>query len=195
MPSRNPAAASEARAAHAVSAARTAGVAFADSGGCNTASSSDPATASSKSKTTPSVSSDTAAGEPGIPSVGLGAGAHELEDRLVERGLLGRRLDDDSLGEARRQLDAAAREGARVAHHHLPQELFRPLAVAGRERVALLHEPRLESRRDGELARLEEGDEVVELLEIVLDRRGGEQQEKPAPERVEEPVTGRGAVL
>ncbi len=73
----------------------------------------------------------------------------------------------------RRQLQADL--PARVAHHHIAEQLPQQRAVFGQARVTARHELLAKLLGAFELSRLKYGDQVVELAEPVLYRGGGEE--------------------
>lgn len=123
------------------------------------------------------------------------AAADLLDDGLVEGELGGGGLDDEGAREARGQGHREAGAGAGVAHHHLGEQGAQTLAVLGVEGISGGDEALLEVGGSGELTGLEQGDEVVELLEIGLHGGGGDEQEEAALELIDEAPAGGGAVL
>ena len=85
-------------------------------------------------------------------------------------------------GVSRSVLRPAARElqadrAAAVADHHLAQQAVQLVDVARRQLVAAVDEVLLELPGRAQQARLQQRDQVEQLLEVVLHRRGGQQQD------------------
>ena len=82
-----------------------------------------------------------------------------------------------------------------MAHHHVGEEFAQPATVLGQARVTLHDEATAELARRLELARLEDGDQVIQFVQAVLHRRSGEHQDVLLLKRVDELPGDAGAVL
>ena len=121
--------------------------------------------------------------------VGLVDGSNQGGDTVVELFFCSGGLNPYGFGKARGNIDF--RHGPGIADHHLAEQFLEPAAVLRAGRIPLGHEPLAKSLGRLELARLEQGDQVVQLHEIVFHRRGGQQEQEPFFERVDQlPVEG-----
>ena len=84
---------------------------------------------------------------------------------------------------------------ARVAHHHVHHQLAQLHLVAGHARVAALHELLAERAHRLQLARLQQRNQVEELVQVVLHRRRRQQEQVALAQVVDELPADAGAVL
>ena len=92
--------------------------------------------------------------------------AHEVGHVLVE-GMLGRG-EREAFGPRPPPGELQAHRAAAIADHHLRQQLVQLVHVARGQLVALVHEVALELPRRVQEPRLQERDQVEQLLEVVL---------------------------
>jgi len=90
--------------------------------------------------------------------------------------------------------EANVDRGPAVANHDLGNEPAQAIGIARHERVLLRDVLLLEAAEGVELPWPEQRDEVVEFNEVVLDGRGGEQEQVAAGERLDELPSDRVAV-
>ena len=111
----------------------------------------------------------------GLAGVEAGQAGAQLGVPFFPKGPLGViGGEEHRLGAARGKLQAGV--GAGVADHNLAQKAAQLLRFAGLARAFGVHEAGPEFPGGGQLAGLQEGDEVVEFIEGILDGSGGEQE-------------------
>src|SRR5213080_1118147 len=97
-------------------------------------------------------------------------------------------------GEPRWKLERECHARAARPDHHLSRQLLQCLRVLRRFPIATREVQLLEVVPRTELAGPEQGDEVVELAQVVLERSRSEEQQVIAVDLLEESI-GRGAVI
>ena len=92
-------------------------------------------------------------------------------------------LEQHCLRAAWRELDAGI--GASVSDHHLAEQAPQLLGLTRLMRALSVNESLAKLFRRWELSRLKQGDQVIKFFERILHRRGGQQQEELARQRVD----------
>lgn len=113
---------------------------------------------------------------------------HPVGYVAVEIDLRRGRPDDAGLREASRQHDLDL--AAAVAHHHLAHPALQLRRISDAAGAGSVLRPEL--LQVPEVPRLHGGDQMEQVIEAVLDRRGGEQQQRPRLQRAHQ--RSRGAV-
>src|SRR5439155_27236186 len=121
--------------------------------------------------------------------------AQELGGALIQIRLCARQPDLGVSRPARRQFQVEGDARAPGADHHLVRERAQRLGVAGLAVVARHQVLGLELLPSAELAGPEQRDEVVQLAQVVLERRRGEQQDKVALDLLDEAIRGAAVTL
>ena len=113
--------------------------------------------------------------------------------RSAERSRVAVRLDRIGAAcivEAWRCGSRERRQRARVAHHRAAHQVAQPLAVGRLAWLARHHVDRAELLLRPEDARLQQGQQVVELQQAVLHRRRRQQQQEAFLQAVDQPLAG-----
>src|SRR5207247_11185628 len=119
--------------------------------------------------------------------------AQELRGALVQVRLGARQLHLGLARPARRQVQVVDHTRAPGADHDFMGERSETLWIPGLALIALDEVRRPELRPGAELAGPQQRDEVVQLAQIVLQWRGGEEQDEVPLDLLDEPV-GRAAL-
>ncbi len=99
--------------------------------------------------------------------------AHIIADRLIKIGFLLGKSQANGAGLARRQFDVHL--AASVTHHHVAQQITQLSAIFGQARVAVRHESLAKLARGFQLTGLEQGNQVIQFIQVIFDRGGGQE--------------------
>ena len=117
----------------------------------------------------------------------------QVDDGIVDLLFVGVQSNPHSVGPARGQLQMDL--AARVAHHHVAQQVTQQAAVFGQPWIPTHDKLSLKFFGTFQLPWLEHRHQIVQLGQAVLDRRGGQQQNVALFQLIDQLPGHRGAIF